>query len=285
MRSGEVIVLRDVWFRYLPEQDYVLKGIDVEVHEAELVAIVGPNGSGKTTLAKVMMGLVRPSKGIVRIFGRDIKEWSWSELAKSIGYVPQNPKHIFCNVTVRDELKSTLESLGMKVSDEVIAKLLEVVGLETYFDKNPFRLSWGEQKRLAIAMAIARNPKLLIIDEPTIGLDYCCKEQIASILNGLKSSIGSIIVITHDVDFLTLLDVDRIYLMNAGQIVLSGRPEDVMYLPSEVLEKYGLVKPQIVEVVEKVNAVIGLKGRPFRFEDVARYLRYVLELRKSKFSV
>jgi len=278
-------VLRDVWFKYLPEQDYVLRSINIVVHEAELVAIVGPNGSGKTTLAKIIMGLARPSKGTVRLFGRDIKEWSWNELAKLIGYVPQNPKHIFCNVTVRDELKSTLESLGMKTSDEDIAKLLEEVGLEEYLDKNPFKLSWGEQKRLAIAIAIARNPKLLIVDEPTIGLDYCCKEKIASILNSLKSSIGSVIVITHDMDFLTLLDVDRIYLIYAGQVVLSGRPEDVMYRPSEVLEKYGLVKPQIIEVVEKVNAAIGLKGRPFRFEDVARYLRYVLELHKSKLSV
>ncbi|HET8776270.1 MAG TPA: ATP-binding cassette domain-containing protein [Candidatus Limnocylindria bacterium] len=210
---------------------HVLRGIDASLGAREIVAVLGPNGSGKTTLFRTAMGLVRPDGGRVAVDGRDVAATPTAELARSIGYVFQSPSQMLFARTVRQELLFGPRNLGLPLDDPdgLAMDALRRVGLadeEAILDRPPLTLSFGQQKRLALAIGLALRPKALILDEPSAGQDFrtstAFMREVASI-----PGLESLYFITHDVD-LALTHADRILVIRDGRIVADGPPGTVI---------------------------------------------------------
>ena len=181
--AGEVVArLRDVWFRYGKQEADVLRGLDLEVRRGELTALVGGNGAGKTTALSLLSGRNRPQRGTV-------------ELRGTVGALPQDPKALFARKTVREELE---EVCGDPHRRSAMAALC---GLETLLERHPYDLSGGEQQRTALAKVLLGAPDILLLDEPTKGLDPACKQQLADILQTLCRRGTAVIMVSHDLEF------------------------------------------------------------------------------------
>ena len=228
------ITIEDVSFSY--EQDnknsFVLKDISYSILPGDSVLLLGPNGSGKTTLLKLIMGLLKPTKGKIRIDDIDTSKASVFEISKKVGMIFQNPEKQFFAETVREELSFGLKNRGLR--EEEIKKEVEEVakkfGLLEYLDKSPFDLSGGEKRRLSIASIIILDPEVLIVDEPTAGLDFQYRNLMVSIIREfLETENKSLIIATHDVDF-GLRVANKAAVINEGKLVWSG---DVVSLLKE----------------------------------------------------
>jgi energy-coupling factor transport system ATP-binding protein len=220
------ITIEDVSFSY--EQDkknsFVLKDISYSILPGDSVLLLGPNGSGKTTLLKLIMGLLKPTKGKIRIDDIDTSKASVFEISKKVSMIFQNPEKQFFAETVREELSFGLKNRGLR--EEEIKKEVEEVakkfGLLEYLDKSPFDLSGGEKRRLSIASIIILDPEVLIVDEPTAGLDFQYRNLMVSIIREfLETENKSLIIATHDVDF-GLRVANKAAVINEGKLVWSG---------------------------------------------------------------
>jgi energy-coupling factor transport system ATP-binding protein len=199
---GEVVLrASDVTFGYTPVP--VLEGLQLEVRKQEVLAIVGVNGCGKSTLLKHLNGILRPKKGNVVLLGRDIVDATTASLARDIGYLGQNPNNYLFEETLQKELEFTLKNLKIdrKEWEERIDWTLEVLDLERFRDHFPRELSCGERERAALASIIVGRPKILVLDEPTRGMDYRNKLKLASILESLRVLGMTTILVTHDYRF------------------------------------------------------------------------------------
>jgi energy-coupling factor transport system ATP-binding protein len=209
----------------------VLHGVNAKLGSREVVAVLGPNGSGKTTLFRTAMRLMEPAAGEVRVDGKSIASTTVARLATIFGYVFQSPSQMLFARTVREELVFGPRNLGKPPDsfDAIVASALRRTSLDTLediLDRPPLTLSFGQQKRLALAIALALEPRTLILDEPSAGQDHqtargFMREVLA--IPGLES----IYLVTHDVD-LALTHADRILLFRAGEIVADGRPAQVI---------------------------------------------------------
>jgi energy-coupling factor transport system ATP-binding protein len=204
----------------------VLREVDLEVRPGELVALMGRNGSGKTTLLRTAMGLHRPSGGRVVVFGRDAAGLDASDRARAgAGYVPQNPGSLLFAERLRDELAFTRKHLGARDAepDAILARL----GLAEVADRNPRDLSGGERERAALAAVLVGGPRLLMLDEPTRGMDYARKRDLGEILSDLCRDGVAVVLATHDVELVATI-ASRVVLLGDGGIVADGSPRIVL---------------------------------------------------------
>ena len=244
-----MIEVRDLYYAY-GEGRYVLKGINFAMGE-EIVALVGPNGSGKTTFAKHLNGLLKPTRGEVRVDGESTRERTVAELSRKVGYVFQNPEHMFFEETVFKEVAFGPRNLG-KSEDEVkelVSWALRSVGLEGYEERAPYSLSGGEKQRLAIACVLSMKPKYLVLDEPTTGLDAKAEESVVATIKGLKEKGHGILLITHDMDLVLEL-AERVILLYKGEKLYDGPVDGFFELPPE---KYSLETPELLRLARKFN--------------------------------
>ncbi len=209
----------------------VLRGVDASLGARETVAVLGPNGSGKTTLFRAAMQLVRPDAGRVLIDGRDARGRPISELARSIGYVFQSPSQMLFARTVREELMFGPRNLGFVTDDPdaLAMEALQRTGLadeEQILDRPPLTLSFGQQKRLALAIALTLRPRTLILDEPSAGQDQRTATAFMAAVAAIPG-LESVYFVTHDVD-LALTHADRILVVRDGRIVADGPPGAVV---------------------------------------------------------
>jgi energy-coupling factor transport system ATP-binding protein len=195
-----------------------LNGINLEIQSGEFVAIVGENGSGKTTLVKQFNNLLMPTHGDVKILGKNTLGCTITELARHVGLVFQNPDHMFFADTVREEMAFGLMNLGISDTGKIIDTALENAGLLHAGDLYPRWLSRGERQRLAIACVIAMEPSIIVLDEPTTGLDGNEARQVMEILRDFQLNGHTVIVITHNRE-IALHCADRIITMDKGMIV------------------------------------------------------------------
>lgn len=203
----------------------VLSGIDLAVRPGELIALMGRNGSGKTTLLRSVIGFHRPESGQVWYDGRDSARSEPSVLAAEIGYVPQRPASLLFSDTVRAELAFTMKGRRNAGLDPV--QLLGELGLAHVAGRNPRDLSAGEQERAALAAILVANPRLLLLDEPTRGMDSLRKEALAAILRRLRAQGVAILIATHDVE-LAAAAATRIVLLGDGDVIADGTPRQVL---------------------------------------------------------
>jgi energy-coupling factor transport system ATP-binding protein len=254
-----MITIEHVRFRYPGATSDVLNDVTLNIGDGEFVAIMGENGAGKTTLVKMLNGLLKPTKGIVLIDNIDTRERSVAQLSRDVGLIFQNPDHQLFAETVSEELSFSLRNFGF--SEEVIQRrvthILASLDLERYTKSSPFVLSGGERKRVALAAILAWDPKHIIMDEPTIGQDYLQKDRLRNFIIQLISQGKTIVIVTHDVEFVAECK-PRVILLSKGEVIADG-PASGILTKSAVLEKASLVRPQIAELMQQLN---GLSSPP-----------------------
>jgi energy-coupling factor transport system ATP-binding protein len=202
-----------------------LRDIDFAAKPGELVALMGRNGSGKTTLLRLMIRLHRATSGRVVVGGRDAGLLDTADLARDVGYVPQEPGSLLFAETLRDELAFTLKHRSGQGLDPT--ELLSLLGLADRADANPRDLSGGERQRAALAAVLVGAPKILLLDEPTRGMDAEQKRALAALLARLRDQGTTIILATHDVELVAAV-ATRVLLLGDGRIVADGGPRAVL---------------------------------------------------------
>lgn len=239
-------------------QKKALDDINITIEKNIITGIIGKYGSGKTTLAELMNALMIPSKGNIKIgkyvLDKQINNKDIKEIRKKVGLVMQFPEEQFFNQTVLEEISFALKNFNYKVDKlyKQVIDSLKMVGLdETYTERNPYKLSSGEKRLIAIASVLVFNPQVIIFDEPTIGLDYKKKKQIITIIKMLKDKYHkTIIIITHDVDLLYAI-TDQIIVLEQGKVIYQG-------LTSKVFSSQTIVFPQIIQFINLVKKEKGI---------------------------
>ena len=210
--------LKELWFRYEKDSPDVLRGVSAEVPVGCLYAIVGGNGAGKSTTLKAVCGICRPYRGKVKVFGKPVEKYKSSELfGGCLAMLPQDPKSLFVKKTVREDLAE------MTKDTEKIAQVAAICEIESLLDSHPYDLSGGEQQRSALAKVLLTEPKLLLLDEPTKGIDSFFKEKLADILCKLKDDGITIVMVSHDVEFCAKY-ADQVSMFFDGQILTTDTP-------------------------------------------------------------
>ncbi len=229
-----------------------LKGVSLTIKNGEFVAIMGQNGAGKTTLVKQFNGLLKPTSGKVKVDGIETTKTSVATLARTVGFVFQNPDHQLFSETVDDEIAFALKNFGY--GSDVIEKRIEwavnLLGIAQYRKTSPFMLSGGERKRVALASVLAWDPQILILDEPTIGQDHQQKENLRQFIMQLQSQGKTIVTVTHDVEFVAECN-PRVVLMREGKIVADGEGKDIL-TDAALLEISSIVLPQIAQIFKQI---------------------------------
>jgi energy-coupling factor transporter ATP-binding protein EcfA2 len=231
-----------------PNGTVALRNVNFELSKAELVAILGSNGAGKTTLVRHINGLLKPTHGTVSVFGKDTKLQSVAELSKRVGIVFQNANNqLFAN-SVRAEIEFALKNF--KLSDSTVKQrtdwALNTFSLLEYADKAPMELSGGEKKRLCLALVLAWEPDILILDEPTVGQDSDQKERLSETIRLLLTQSKSVIVVSHDIEFVWHLQ-PRTILMSNGEILADG-PAQAIMSDMDVMTRASVFPPSLVSL-------------------------------------
>lgn len=234
-----------------PDGTQALKNINIEIEKGEKVAIIGPNGAGKSTLFSHFNGLTEPTSGCVKIEDKPIS-FEKDELLKvrqKVGIVFQDPNDQLFAPTVKEDIAFGPMNLGLSY-DEVekrVEDALKMVGMENYEDKTPHHLSGGQQKRIAIAGIIAMKPELMILDEPTAGLDPDGVEKVMNIMNQLNEEGMTLIISSHDIDMISKY-ADKIFVLYNGEIIESGNKNKI-FSDMELLKKAHLRTPITTEIL------------------------------------
>ena len=218
--AGEEIALslKDLWFRYEKDGADVLRGVSAEIPTGALYAIVGGNGAGKSTALKAVCGICKPYRGKVKVFGKPVEKYKTAELfGGCLAMLPQDPKSLFVKNTLREDLAE------MTGDQEKIAQIAAICEIDHLLDSHPYDLSGGEQQRGALAKVLLTDPKLLLLDEPTKGIDNFFKEKLAGILCKLKNQGITIVMVSHDVEFCAKY-ADSVSMFFDGQILTTDTP-------------------------------------------------------------
>lgn len=219
------------------EEDLTINDANFDIYEGEYVALIGHNGSGKSTLAKLIIGLYVQLKGQIYIFDQEMNDDNVYELRRNLGIIFQNPDNQFIGSTVRDDIAFGLENdcIDTDTMKVLVDEFAEKVGMKEYLDKEPSNLSGGQKQRVAIAGALARKPKILIMDEATAMLDPKGRRDIRNLIKKMKDENPglTIISITHDID--EAYQADKVIVLNKGKVFLSGTPEEVFEQSDKLL--------------------------------------------------
>ena len=216
--GNTALSMKELWFRYEKNSPDIMRGVSAEVPTGSLYAIVGGNGAGKSTTLKAICGICRPYRGKVKVFGKPVEKYKSSELfGGTLAMLPQDPKSLFVKKTVREDLEE------MTKDKTLITEIAATCQIEKLLECHPYDLSGGEQQRAALAKVLLTQPKLLLLDEPTKGIDSFFKETFAEILKELKAKGITIVMVSHDVEFCARY-ADLVSMFFDGQILTTDHP-------------------------------------------------------------
>ncbi len=244
----KLLSIRDLTFGYTRERP-ILKNVSLELETRSIVALLGQNGSGKTTLARALIGINPVERGTVYLGDRDISDLGPREISAEIGYVFQNPDHQFVTDQIDEEVAYGLKVRGY--AEDFIARrvdeVLDIVDLARYRHRSPFNLSLGERRRLSVATMLVLEPRLLVLDEPTIGQDHERAQHLMRLMDRLRERYSTtILMITHDVRLVAEW-ADRAIALRGGGIAFDGTPE-ALFAQADLLKESALLPPPIFEV-------------------------------------
>ncbi len=246
-----MIRLERVCYRY-EGSGAAVEDLSFEINRGEFAALLGENGAGKSTVAKLIDGLVKPASGTVTVAGLDTRKTKTSELAKRVGFLFQNPDRQICKNTVREELAFGLELRGLDRAaiDERVERTLRDFGFDG--ERGPFTLSRGERQRLALASIIAAEPEIMILDEPTTGLDYRECMRVMEAVKGLNENGATVLMICHDME--VVLDfARRALVLSKGRLIADGAARRI-FRSACAMEKASLSPPQITQLSLRLGA-------------------------------
>lgn len=263
-----MIRLENVSFKY-KESNKILDNISFEVHDGEIISIVGKNGSGKSTIGKLIAGILRLKEGNIFIDDLNMKKHQ-KEIRDKVGIVFQNPENQIIFNSIEDELSFALKGLSKQEVDKRINDALEKVEMLDFKNKDLYNLSLGQKQRIMIAEILAKNPKYLIFDEPTTMIDSIGKEKIYKIIKNLKQQGYTIICITNLADEILL--ADRTLVLEQGKIALEIKREELVE-KAEELRKYEIKLPTILEIlVELQKNGIQVNAKDYTIPELVNYL-------------
>ncbi|WP_027627363.1 energy-coupling factor transporter ATPase [Ruminiclostridium cellobioparum] len=241
-----------------PFEKNALHDINIDIQDGEFIGIIGHTGSGKSTLIQHLNGILKPTAGRVIINGIDTKQKDLKELRRQVGIVFQYPEHQLFEDTVKKDISFGLLKQGL--SDEEIQQrvisALHSVGLdESILEKSPFELSGGQKRRVAIAGVVAMMPKILVLDEPTAGLDPSGRDEIFGYIKELHRDFNmTVILVSHSMEDIAKL-ADRVIVMNEGTVYMD-KPSGEVYTQPDQLEKIGLSAPQITYLMKRLKTIL-----------------------------
>lgn len=272
--SNTAIEASNLYFTY-QEGTRALKNINFSVKKGEFVALLASNGSGKTTLINVLVGLLKPLSGDVRINGRQVKNYSRKELCQIIGLVMQNPKDQLFAPTVEEDIGFGPRNLGLleKEVQSRVTESLESVDAAKLRNRAIHHLSFGEQKRVVVAGVLAMRPAILILDEPTAGLDPHGETLMMRLLNRLnRKNHITVVLATHSVDMLPLF-ADRICVLKKGKILKNGTVNET-FRDHEMLERASLRLPYVASLLHEMKKQDGvlITGLPLTVNEARKKL-------------
>ena len=255
------IKIENLTYVYMPKTPFEKKALDnvsLEIEDGEFLAVIGHTGSGKSTLIQHLNGLLKPASGKIYVDGTDItdKDTKLVDIRKKVGLVFQYPEYQLFEETIAKDIAYGPSNLGLN-EDEIlkrVKKSMEMVGLnyEEYKDISPSELSGGQKRRVAIAGVIAMEPKVLILDEPTAGLDPAGRDDILEQIKLLHEKYNmTIILVSHSMEDVGKL-AEKIIVMNDGHVELQGKPKDV-FKEIDTLEKIGLAVPQVTYLMRELK--------------------------------
>jgi len=269
------VVFENVHYTYQSNVE-ALRGVDLVFERGEVVALMGENGSGKTTLLKHMNGLLKPTVGRVLVDGVETTSASIAELSQKVGLVFQNAEDMFFESTVYNEVAFALRNFGY--DEEKVRKRVEwalkFFELEQYKNHSPFLLSGGEKKRLAMAIILAWSPSIICLDEPTIGQDSVQKEKMMHMIKMLNMQGRTVILASHDVEFIADLK-PRVIVLSSGKVLADGKSQEIL-TDGELLKKASLIPPQVVSVLERLSD-LGVQRKVLDVDVAAEIVASVLK--------
>jgi energy-coupling factor transport system ATP-binding protein len=242
----------DVHFSY-PSRVEALKGVSLTIPDGEFIAVMGQNGAGKSTFVKHFNGLLKPTSGKILVDGVETTKTSVAALSRNVGFVFQNPDNQLFSETVEEEIAFALKNFGFeqRVIEERVTWALNLLSLTQYRKTSPFLLSGGERKRVALASVLAWDPKMLILDEPTIGQDHEQKEKLRQFILQIQTQKKTVVIVTHDVEFVAESN-PRVVLMREGKIIGEGEGKEILTNP-QLLAESSIVLPQIAQIFSKLS--------------------------------
>ena len=282
------IEIKNISFTYMKGTAFerkALNEVSLTIPEGKFIAIAGHTGSGKSTLVQQFNGLISPDEGSVLVDGIDINKKGEASLSARhrVGMVFQYPESQLFDETVYDDIAFGPKNLGIEgeALEQCIKKSMELVQLDfdKYKGKSPFQLSGGQMRRVAIAGVLAMNPKYLVLDEPTAGLDPRSREAILKKFDELNKKNGTtIILISHNMEDIARL-ADEVIVMDSGKVLATGAPEDI-FMKDDILEKAGLEAPAMVSLLKELREQ-GLDVDPVVFT-MNKGIENILEALKKK---
>ena len=238
-----------------PDGTQALRDVNIQIKKGEKIAIMGPNGAGKSTLFSHFNGLTEPTKGHVEVDGEKIifEKEELLKVRQKVGIVFQDPNDQLFAPTVREDVAFGPMNLGLEYEEveKRISESLEMVGMSGFEDKTPHHLSGGQQKRVAIAGIVAMRPDIMILDEPTAGLDPEGVDKVLDILNNLNRDGISIIISSHDIEMVNQF-ANKIYVLYGGEIIACGDKHQI-FSDKELLKKAHLKAPVTTEILYKLK--------------------------------
>lgn len=285
--SIKVENLKYVYSKGLPNETVALDDINFEIEDGQFVGIIGHTGSGKSTLLQQLNGLLKPSRGKVIVDGIDITEpgTKMVNIRKKVGLVFQYPEYQLFEESVEKDIAFGPQNLGVKGEQlsETVKWAIETVGLdyEKIKDRSPFELSGGQKRRVAIAGVIAMKPRVLILDEPTAGLDPQAHKDILEAIKNIQKHENIILIfVTHKMEDIQKL-ADRVLVLDKGKLLLDGKPQEV-FSNWEFLRSIGLSVPPITELMKSLQKKIPeIEGNIFSAADAEEELYRYLTRREN----
>ncbi|MBQ7595369.1 MAG: ATP-binding cassette domain-containing protein [Clostridia bacterium] len=219
---------KNVWFRYAKDEPDVLKGFDIEIYKNEVFAVLGGNGAGKTTALNVIAGIKKAYRGKIEIAGKKLKDYKNGSLYRhNIALLPQDPQTVFLKSSVSEDFKEICKVMEYSQAEKesMISSVSALLGIEDLLERHPYDLSGGEQQKCALAKLLLLKPQILLLDEPTKGIDSYSKHNLASIIKMLKNEGLTVIFVTHDVEFASQ-NADRCALFFDGEALSCDTPDN-----------------------------------------------------------
>jgi len=255
-KYGDVLIdIKDLSYTY-PTGTAALLKTNLQVREGEFLAIVGHNGSGKTTLVKHFNGLLKPTGGTAVICGKDTAKHSIFELGRDVGFVFQNPDHQIFSENIYDEVVFSPKLRGVPEAElkERVTEALHAVDLDGYEEQDPFTMSKGIRQRIAVASVLSARPRVIILDEPTTGLDYVEQRKMMGLVKQLNETGHTVIIITHTM-WVVAEYAHRVAVMNSGKLIMYGQTREV-FSDDATLRTHSLRTPHIVELSNNLGRTV-----------------------------